>query len=297
MYDKTVRRRRAALLIFVALSIGLLTVYFGEPASGGLHAIQRGAQEVLAPIEEGASRAFKPFRDLVNWTGDVFDAKSENKELKTEVGALREDLARAQTAQREADQLRDLVGLPKDDLFPQGTEPVTARVIARSPTSWQSSIQIDKGSSDGIDEDMPVIAAGRDGGGLAGKVTSVAGGTATVTLITDESSAVSAQVMPDGAAGIVKPTVGDPSDMLLDFIERGLPVSKDTTVITSGSRSDRFESLFPRGIPIGKVTRVDAEERELYQRVHLEPFADLKRMDFVQVLTRRGEEQARAALP
>jgi rod shape-determining protein MreC len=297
VYDKTVRRRRAALLIFVTLSIGLLTVYFGESASGGLHAIQRGAQEVLAPIEEGASRAFKPFRDAVNWMGDVFDAKSENEELKDEVTRLREDLAAAQTAQREAEQLRDLVDLPKDDLFPQSTDPVTARVIARSPTSWQSSVQIDKGSSAGIEEDMPVIASGGDGGGLAGKVTSVAGGTATVTLITDESSAVSAQVMPDGAAGIVRPTVGDPSDMLLDFIEKGRPVTVDTTVITSGSRSDRFESLFPRGIPIGRVRKVDPEERELYQRVHIEPFADLKRMDFVQVLTRRGVEQARALVP
>jgi rod shape-determining protein MreC len=291
VYDKTVRRRRAALLIFTALSLGLLTAYFGESASGGLHAIQRGAQEALAPIEEGASRAFKPFRDLVNWTGDVFDAKGENKDLKEEVARLREDLAAAQTDQREAEQLRDLVGLPKEDLFPQATRPVTARVIARSPTSWQSSVQIDKGSGDGIDEDMPVIASGRDGGGLVGKVTSVSGGAARVTLITDESSAVSAQVMPDGAAGIVKPTVGDPADLLLDFIEKGRPVSKDTTIITSGSRSDRFESLFPRGIPIGRVTRVDPEERELYQRVHLEPFADLKHMDFVQVLTRRGEEQ------
>ena len=290
MYDKTVRRRRAALLIFIALSIGLLTVYFGEPASGGLHAIQRGAQEVLAPIEEGASRAFKPFRDLVNWVGDVFDAKGENKDLKEENAKLREDLARAQTAQREAEQLRDLVNLPDDDLYPQNAEPVTARVIARSPTSWQSSIQIDKGSSDGIDEDMPVVASGANGGGLAGKVTSVSRGTSKVTLITDESSAVSAQVMPDGAAGIVRPTVGDPSDMLLDFIEKGRPVSEDTTIITSGTRSDRFESLFPRGIPIGRVTKVDAEERELYQRVHIKPFADLKRMDFVQVLTRRGEE-------
>ena len=298
MYDKTVRRRRAALLIFVALSIGLLTVYFGESANGGLHAIQRGAQEVLAPIEEGASRAFKPFRDVINWTGDVFDAKSENEELKDEVAHLREDLAAAQTAQREAEQLRSLVGLPKDELFPQSTEPVTARVIARSPTSWQSSVQIDKGSGAGIKEDMPVIAPGGDGGGgLAGKVTSVSGGTATVTLITDESSAVSAQVMPDGAAGIVKPTVGDPSDMLLDFIAKGQAVSADTTVITSGSRSDRFESLFPRGIPIGRVTSVDAEERELYQRVHIEPFADLKKMDFVQVLTERGQEQAQVLVP
>ena len=297
MYDKTVRRRRAALAIFVALSIGLLTVYFGESAGGGLHAIQRGAQEVLAPIEEGASRAFKPFRDVVNWTGDVFDAKSENKDLKDEVAQLRQDLAEAQTAQREAEQLRDLVGLPKTELFPDATEPVTARVIARSPTSWQSSIQIDKGSSDGIEEDMPVIAAGTGGGGLAGKITSVGTGTATVTLITDESSAVSGQVMPDGAAGIVKPTVGDPSDMLLDFIDKDRPVSKGTTVITSGTRSDRFDSLFPRGIPVGRVTKVDAEERELYQRVHIEPFADLKRMDFVQVLTRPGIEEAQVSLP
>jgi rod shape-determining protein MreC len=270
-----------------------LTVYFGESAGGGLHAVQRGAQEVLAPIEEGASRAFKPFRDAINWIGDVFDAKSENKDLKDEVARLREDLAAAQTAQREAEELRSLVDLPKEGLFPQGTDPITARVIARSPTSWQSSVQIDKGSSAGIEEDMPVIAPGGDGGGgLAGKVTSVSGGTATVTLITDESSAVSAQVMPDGAAGIVKPTVGDPSDMLLDFIEKGRAVSEDTTVITSGSQSDRFESLFPRGIPIGRVSEVDAEERELYQRVHIEPFADLKRMDVVQVLTRRGVEQA-----
>jgi rod shape-determining protein MreC len=273
-------------------------VYFGESTSGGLHAIQRGAQEVLAPIEEGASRAFKPFRDAINWIGDVFDAKSENKELKDEVAELREDLALAQTAEREAEQLRSLAGLPKDELFPQSTEPVTARVIARSPTSWQSSVQIDKGSGAGIEEDMPVIApGGTGGGGLAGKVTSVSGGTATVTLITDESSAVSAQIMPDGAAGIVKPTVGDPSDMLLDFIEKGAAVSEDTTVITSGSRSARFESLFPRGIPIGRVTEVDAEERELYQRVHIEPFADFRKMDFVQVLTERGQEQAQVLVP
>ena len=158
---------------------------------------------------------------------------------------------------------------------------------------WYSAIKIDKGTSDGVRADQPVVAAG----GLVGKVTRATGGTAEVTLITDSESAVSAQVMPDGAAGIVRPTVGDPSDMLLDFIEKGRPVSTDTTVITSGSRSERFESLFPRGIPIGRVTKVDPEERELYQRVHLEPFADLKRMDFVQVLTRRGAEQMQAALP
>src|SRR5918999_1910046 len=196
MYDrKVVRRRRAALAVFVALSIAILTAYFGESGGGFFHTLQRGAQEAFAPIETGASRALKPVRDLFGWAGDTFDAKSENEDLKREVERLRAELADAQTAQRDADQLKGLVGLAREEGFPQGTEPVTARVIARSPTVWYSSITIDKGSSDGVKRDQPVLAAGSDPesgelGGLAGKVTSVSGGTAQVTLITDPSIGV-----------------------------------------------------------------------------------------------------------
>jgi rod shape-determining protein MreC len=281
---KVIRRRRAALAAFVALSVALLTAYFGESGGGLLHALQRGAQEVLAPIETGASRALKPVRDLFGWVGDTVDAKDENERLKREVERLRAEVARTQTARRDARELRGLVGLRRDEGFPQGTRPVTARVIARSPTVWYSSVKIDKGSSDGVRVDQPVIAAG----GLAGKVTSVTGGTAQVTLLTDASSAVSAQVMPEGANGIVKPEVGNPRDLLLDFVEKGRRVTEGTTVVTSGFTSSRVESLFPRGIPIGTVTEVDLDEIELYQRVHIKPFADLRRLDWLQVLTARG---------
>jgi rod shape-determining protein MreC len=282
---KVIRRRRAALAIFVALSVALLTAYFGESGGGFLHALQRGAQEVLAPIETGASRALKPVRDLFGWVGDTLDAKDENARLKRELERLRSEVARSQTARRDARELRGLVGLQRQDGFPQGTRPVTARVIARSPTVWFSSVKIDKGSNDGVRVDQPVIAAG----GLAGKVTSVSGGSAQVTLLTDASSAVSAQVMPEGANGIVKPEVGNPRDLLLDFVEKGRRVTEGTTVVTSGFTSSRVESLFPRGIPIGTVTEVDLDEIELYQRVHIKPFADLRRLDWLQVLTARGQ--------
>src|SRR5919198_6735011 len=99
MYKKSVRRRRAVLALLVALSIGLLTVYFGESTSGGLHAVQRGFLEALAPLQEGASRALKPARDLGGWVGDVLDAKSDNKRLRRQVTDLRARLARAETTQ------------------------------------------------------------------------------------------------------------------------------------------------------------------------------------------------------
>ena len=77
MYDKQVRRRRAILALLVGLSLILLTAYFGESIGGPLKTIQRGMLEVFSPIQEGASRALKPFKDLTNWVGDTFDAKDK----------------------------------------------------------------------------------------------------------------------------------------------------------------------------------------------------------------------------
>jgi rod shape-determining protein MreC len=274
------------LAVLVGLSLILLTAYFGESGGGVLHGIQRGTQEVLEPIETGASRAFKPFRDLAGWTDDVLDAKGDNKELRKENERLREALAEAETAQRDAEELRRLLDLPRSEGFPVA-ERTTARVISKSPTVWYSTIQIDKGEDDGIREDQPVVAAG----GLIGKVTSTTGGTAQVTLITDASSAVSAQVMPDGAHGVLKPDVGQPDDMLLDFVEKNRPIRQGQTIVTSGFTNEELESIFPRGIPIGKVKEIDPDERELYQRVHIEPFADFRRLDTVQVVVGKARKE------
>jgi rod shape-determining protein MreC len=294
MYDrKVIRRRRAVLAVFVALSIAILTAYFGESGGGVFHTLQRGAQEAFAPIETGASRALKPVRDFFGWAGDTIDAKDENEELKKEVQQLRTELAEAQTAVRDSGQLKGIAELHELDYFPQGTRPVTARVIARSPTVWHSSVKIDKGTSDGVRVDQPVVAAG----GLVGKVISATDGTSEVRLITDGQSGVSAQVFPQGVTGVVRPEVGNPDQLLLENVESGRRVTEGTLVNTSGFSSGRLESLFPRGIPIGRVTKVDFDELETYQRVHVKPFADLRQLDIVEVLTRRGVSQDVAALP
>ncbi|MEX2196266.1 MAG: rod shape-determining protein MreC [Thermoleophilaceae bacterium] len=286
-----IRRRRATLGVLVGISLVLITVYFSEGAGGALHAVQRGAQEALAPIETGAGKVLKPFRDLANWVGDVVDAKGENEKLRTENERLQKSLARAEVAARDGEQARSLVGLAEFEGYPDGVDPVTARVIVRSPTVWYSAVQIDKGSSDGVEVNMPVVAASEDPegtGGLAGRVVSVTSGTARVMLITDADSGVGSEVFPGGESGVVRPEVGKPTDLLLDFIETGRRIEKGNTVITSGFGSRDTESHFPRGIPIGVVRRVDQSELDLYQRVHLRPFADLRRMDVVQVLRPAG---------
>jgi rod shape-determining protein MreC len=284
-----VQRRRAVLAVLLAVSLVLLTIYFSEPVSGGLHAVQRGAGEALSPLEEGASRAFKPFSDLAGWVSDVTDAKKENKQLKTEVKNLRGQLAALATDKHEADQLRALTKVSAN--LPKDAKTVTARVIAHSPTVWYATIQIDRGRNDGVRVNQPVITAG----GLAGRVVATTGGNARVALITDASSAVSAEVMPSGVTGIVKPEIGG-KDLILDFVPKRSHLRRGQVVVTSGFKSGDLESLFPRAIPIGRVGSVNQDQLQIYQRVRVKPYADLRRMDFVQVVIDKGTSQLAAGV-
>jgi rod shape-determining protein MreC len=281
MYRKQVRRRRAVLLLLVAASLTLLSLYYRESNGGPLHGVQDVVSTIFSPIESVSNRALKPARDLVNWFGETFDARGENHQLKDELANLRDQLARSQTSQAESKELAALNELTSGGIVPNGSDPVTARVVARSPTVWYSTVTIDKGSSDGVHIDDPVVAAQ----GLAGKVTQTTPNTSQVTLITDADSAVTARVTPSGATGVVEPDVGNPNDLQLDYLERGTNIAEGQMVVTAGFSTGSLGSIFPPGIPIGKITRATVEEQQAYQRVHLEPFADLRDMDFLKVLT------------
>jgi rod shape-determining protein MreC len=280
VYRKQVRRRRAILVLLVVAALVLLSTQFSEREGGPLHSMQRAIASVFGPMEEGATRALKPARDLINWFDETFNARGENDDLRSELQQLRTQLAQAQSAEGENKQLRELLSLDRQGTL-AGYTPVTARVIARSPTVWYSTVTIDKGSSAGVKMNDPVVT----GDGLAGRITDVTHGTAVVTLITDDRSAVSARVLPNGPEGVAEPEVGDPSDLLLDFIDRSQPIHRGQILVTAGWSNGAISSAFPPGIPVGKVSETSVGEQQAYQRVHVTPYADIRGLDFIQVAT------------
>lgn len=292
MYDKAVRRRRAVLAALVALSLVLVTAYFGESTGGGLHAVQRGSMEALAPIQEGASRVLKPFRDAFGWFGSTLDAKSERDKLKRERDALRTEVTRLQVHANENEDLRGLLQINSAGGL-KAYEPVPARVFARSPNSWYSTVEINKGSSDGVAPDQPVV----NGEGLVGKVKSVTDGSAVVMLLTDQDFGVSAKAASSGEPGTIDPAVGAPGELRFDLVPRGRRVEKGERIVTAGTVSDRWKSLFPQGILIGSVNRVDEGEGELDRRIYLKPAADLRRLEHLEVLTKPDTDVRAAVAP
>src|SRR4029077_8931491 len=80
--------RRAVLALLVAVSLVLLTAYFGESPNSPLHSVQRGIVEVLSPVQQGASTVLSPVRDVAGWFSDTLRAKSERDRLSKEVNKL-----------------------------------------------------------------------------------------------------------------------------------------------------------------------------------------------------------------
>jgi rod shape-determining protein MreC len=285
MYRKQVRRRRAVLVALIVLSLVLLSSHFSEAESGPLHTLQRGVATIFAPVGEVAERALKPARDLINWFDETFDARGENEELEAEVARLRAEVTAAKAAEGDNEQFRKLLGLVEKHPGLGEYELVTARVVQRSPTVWFSDVTIDHGSSSGIARNDAVI----NGDGLVGRVTELTAGTAQVQLITDHDNAVSAEVLPSGQMGIVEPEVGDPDDLLLDFIDNEEAIQENQTLVTAGWSNGAVSSAYPPGIPIGRVIEAEAGEQQELQRVHVEPFADLRQLEYLQVLSNGPE--------
>lgn len=277
MYRKQVRRRRALLAILVIGSFALLTVTYGRGSDG----FQRGVSTIFSPVQSVASGALKPARDLVNWFDETFEARGRNASLQRKLEAARRQAVGAQAALAENAQLRKLLKLNRSGVIPSGYKPVTASVIARSASVWFADVTIDAGRGDGVAVDDPVI----NGDGLVGTVTAVGAGSARVTLIVSHSSRVSAKVLPSGVQGVIRPEVGDPDDLLLDFIDSGKRVGQGQAVVTAGWRDGELASRYPPNLPIGEVTKAPILEQEAVQQVHLRPYADLRNLDIVQVLT------------
>jgi rod shape-determining protein MreC len=284
VYDKTVRRRRAVLGLLVACSLILLTAYFGESAGGTLHSVQRGASTVLGPVQEGASRALKPVRDLVGWFGDTFEAKGEVQQLREELDATRAELIREEGGQREAERLAAQLEM-ETSLGLDEYAPVGARVISQSPTVWYRQVGINKGSGDGVRTGQAVI----NERGLVGTVTNVTGRRSVVTLLTDQSTSVGARANKNGVRGLVRPaSAGSPNDLVLEFVQRADRLEEGDRIVTSGTESEReeLESLFPPGLPLGQVSRIEEPGTEAVE-IHVRPFANMRELDTVRVLTDR----------
>jgi rod shape-determining protein MreC len=276
------RRRRLILAALVAVSLVLITAGFG--ASGGSSGGPVGA------LGEGASKIAKPVRDLVRWFGDTIDAKGDVEDLRREAARLREQNGDLRARENRLPQIRRLLQFDQDAaLRISSMEPVTASVVGQSPTAWASTIRIDKGTTDGIEVDQPVVGPQGAGAGLVGFVTTARASSSVVTMLPTPGQSIGAKLEGRGTVLTVQGAgAGTSTDLELQYAPSSVSIRRGALVVTSGTNVDPNapESKAPPGIPIGRITRV-SKAGEDGQIGHLRPLVDLRALELVQVLTKR----------
>jgi rod shape-determining protein MreC len=280
------------LAVLVVISLVLLTDYFGESPSSPLHRVQRGIVAVLSPVQSGASTVFSPVSDVANWVSTTLHAKTQRDQLRRQLDYADQQLAKYKTQEIQNRYLsRQLglaqsVGLNKFNKY----EPVAANVILRDPSLWYQTIELDKGSGDGVRINNPVVADG----GLVGKVTEVTGSSAIVTLLTNASSndqfGVTAMVTDEvGNTGVLVPAVGNPNQMVLQDLPNRAVIRQGMQVVTAGYKDPanaQLNSLYPPGILIGTVASFNPNELLNNGQVPVTPTADVRNFTSAQILTK-----------
>jgi rod shape-determining protein MreC len=272
-------RRRIVVGFLVLLSLVLITLSF---RSSMLDPVQGFGASVLRPFEVAANRVSRPFRDSINYTQGLFNAKAENRKLAAANAKLTQEVSQLDALKQQNAFLHAQLNYVDSPSFPDCCTEVAATVLTNPATPFDQTVTISAGSKAGITvEDVVVTAKG-----LVGQVTKVFANQSKVMLITDPDSSVRAvDASEHGAVGILDH--GSASDSLvLDNITKNEKVSEGDLIMTAGSPSGAGElpSLYPRNIPIGSVTSVGQNDIDIYKEIQVQPFVDLSSLESVLVL-------------
>ncbi len=271
------------MALLVVASLVLITVYFRESEGGTLHDLQSTGTRILRPFEVAADQVARPFHDLAGWASGLAAAKSENRDLHRQIEELRSRLVHNQTAAQENTRLRALLSYVDGPSFPSGFRGVATTVIARAPSQFDQRITISAGSDQGLKLRDPVVTAE----GLVGQVTKLATTAAQVTLVTDETFAVSVLDLATSATGVVRHGRSGSDTLVLDRVTKDQVVTPGDPLVTAGWRYGKLASSFPRGIPFGTVSSVGQIDTDLYKQIQVRALVDVSSLHSVIVLVKK----------
>ncbi len=277
-------RTRYRLILLALTALALLTLDFR--GYGPLETAQSRVRDLLQPVVSAVDVVLGPVAEVWTVMFSYNDLRSENAELKDEVGRLRSADITQDAAADALERLAEATGVG----YLGDIDRVVASVLRDSVGNFDDDvISIDVGRRDGVMPGMAVVT----GAGLVGRVDAVDAGLSTVTTVSDPDLAVGVRLLGSGDVGLGHGVAGDPALFLVD---RGLrwPDTPDpgelpeigSAVVTAAA------SRYPAGIPVGRVVSVTDAEAGLSRSVTVELAADTRDLGYVTVLLQPPADEA-----
>ncbi len=262
------------LFILTVICILMMLVTFGTNVFN--RPLNRVVGYVIVPFQQGISKVGGWLSNRSEELVQIRTLLEENERLKEEVASLTEQNILLQQDKYELNELRELFEL--DEQYEEYHK-VGASIISRDSGNWYSSFIIDKGSNDGIADDMNVIA----GGGLVGRVTSVGPNWSRVTAIISDNSNVSAMTLATQDNLIVSGDLQLMAEGVITFSK----LVDSQNVVVEGDKivTSNISDKYLPNILIGYVHTINRDANNLTKSGYITPAVDFEHLDEVLVIT------------
>lgn len=261
------------ITIMSILCVGLIVLPFSSKFS--FDPVRSALGYIVVPFQNGINTVGVWLTDQKNGFQNMKKLAEENEALKEQVAELTAKNSNLIQDQEEAERLRQLYNL--DQQYSE-YEKIGAQVISKDTGNWYSTFTINRGSEDGVQTDMNVIA----NGGLAGIVTTTGPHWATVRSIIDDSSNVSASVTSISQNCMVTGDLRLMDEGKIRFIQltdKENQVQEGDKVVTSS-----VSSKFLKGILIGYISEAVDDSNKLTKNGTIIPAVDFEDIQEVLVI-------------
>jgi rod shape-determining protein MreC len=261
-------------LLAVLVAVTLAAMRFTVPERTRLSTMESKFRDIIAPVQTGLTWVGRQGRYIISLPVSMVGAAARIQALEQEVERLESEKIQYNEYLIENQRLSAL--LDYKNVMAKEYNFVIASVVGRDPGNWFGTLTLNRGSREGIIENMSVLTPD----GLVGRVTAVSDSTCEVLMVTDLRSGVGSLVQDTRTPGIVEGTAGTSGVARMIHIPNNASLEVGQAVVTSGQGS-----LFPKGIPVGRINSIQNEPSGLFLSAEIIPFANLKNLEEVMIVT------------
>jgi len=228
------------------------------------------AKSTLAPLESAMTSLAAQVDRVTAAFGDISSLRAENQRLRAADEQLRRQVVELNAAAKENASLREALNFQKSS----GHRMVAAQVIGRGPDGFSRTMEIDRGTADGVRPGMVVAT----GAGLLGRVLEAGPHAAILQTLGDPQSRVNVYLAKSNLEGTVS---GGPVSLRLEIQHSlGVSASSGEWALTSGVGGG-----FPRGLVVGEIASVSHRDSSTTDEAQLAWVNNPSSISFVIVLT------------
>ncbi len=272
--------RHKSIAVFIVCSLFCIISLFSQSTSftlsfeGIVSGFVSPFQKGYDVLQDGISRFWAGFSEL----NEVRDQLAVTREKLLRYESLNEDIGEIRS---ENERLRALLGLKERIQY----DSITASVVSKDPDNWFRTIVVNKGSKDGIEVNMPVVAYSGDIKAVVGKIVEVRRSVSRIQPLNSPDIKIGVRLQESRFPGLLSGIAHNSNICVANYISKGASVNPGDVVVTSG-----LAGVFPSGLLLGTVIRVDISGNSPYQKLIVEPFMDYNLLEEVFIIKKSADK-------